>query len=232
MPRDNKSKSLHAQRMKEIRSFVNFDFDLRKELTPYQKSKIKKYHDEITALTARPYQVYRSKDKTRLSKVQKFAQHEKQLAGLKVAFVPTNGKDKAVIKISKKGQVTASTHHITTRLLELDTDELLNDPKAHVNKVITRDKAAKRFSVLAGRYEIPVTLDRGLVAEYVANLTAKYSNDAANNYHGNWLHGLAAHHYKNQDDFSDYMREKQKAKLNSQRERRNKKARNRYHKNK
>ena len=232
MPSHISSKSIHAQRLKSIRSFVDFDFDLRKELTPYQKTKIKKYYDEVQALTARPFQVYRPRKKANLKKVQEFAQHENHLKGLKVAFVPTNGKDKAKIKITKKGEVFATTDHITTRYIKLDTFDLMDDPITHVNNAIKKDKQAKRFSVLAGRYEIPVTLGRGQVAEYVANLTEKYKTEEANNFHGNWLHGLAAHHFHDQDDFSTYMREKQKAKEKMQRDRRNKKARERYAKSK
>jgi len=221
MPINNNRNSIHAQRLKAIRPYVNFNYDLRKPLSKYQKQKVKKYFDEIDALTARPYQVYRPRSKKRLKKAQEFAQHENNLPGLKVAFIPNNGKDKAKIRFNKAGDIVASTHHITTRVLSLDTQELINDPIGHVKKVIAKDKHADSFTALCGRYEIPVANSRATIGRFIANLTARYSNDDANNFHGNWLHGIAAHHYQNQADFSEYFKEKQanKRKLQSERKR-------------
>lgn len=221
MPTNLSLNGIHAQRLKAIRSYVDFDYDLRKPLTKYQKSKIKKYFNEIDALTARPYQVYRPRTKDHLKKAQDFAQHEKRLPGLKVAFIPTNGKDRARIRFDSKGNIETVTNHITTRGLSLNTDALLKDPIKHVNQVIKKEPHAKRFSVLCGRFEIPVTHSRETVAGYVAFLTGKYTADKGNHFHGNWLHGLAAHYFTDQSSFNDYMTEKQAAKKELQRKRRN-----------
>lgn len=232
MPRNNNSKSIHAQRLKAIRPYINFNYDLRKPLSSYQKSKIKKYFDEVDALTARPFHVYRPRKKERLKKAQEFGQHEKQLPGLKVAFIPSNGKDKPKIHFNSAGDIVATTEHITTRVLSLDTFELIKDPVGHVKSVIAKDKKAKRFTVLCGRYEIPVSQSRATIPEFVARLTARYDNEAANNYHGNWLHGLAGHHFNNQADFQEYFNEKQKSKKKMQSERKRAKRRASYAKSK
>lgn len=228
MPNKNSRNGIHSQRLKAIRPYVNFDFDLRQELTPYQKRKIKQYYDEIDALTARPYHVYRPRSKAHLKKAQEFAQHEKQLPGLKVAFVPTNGKDVPKIRFNKDGDIVATTEHVTTRVLSLNTRELIADPIGHVEKVIAQDKQAKRFTALCGRYEIPVSQSRATIANFIANLTAKYSNEDANNFHGNWLHGIAAHHFQNQATFSDYMAEKQANKRKLQVDRKRARRRAKY----
>jgi hypothetical protein len=228
MPKNNKRNSIHAQRLKAIRPYVNFDFDLRSELTAHQKRKIKQYFDEIDALTARPYQVYKPKTKQRLKKAQEFAQHEKHLPGLKVAFIPNNGKDRAKIRFNKAGDIVATTDHVSTRVLSLDTSELIKDPIGHINKVIKKDPTAKRFTALCGRYEIPVSQSRATIGRFVANLTAKYSSEDANNFHGNWLHGIAAHHFTNQADYTDYMREKQASKRKVQKDRKLAKRRAKY----
>lgn len=231
MPRNNNSKKIHSQRLKAIRPFVNFNYDLRKPLSCYQKSKIKKYYDEVQALTARPYHVYRPKSKARLKKAQEFGQHEHQLPGLKVAFIPTSGETPR-IRFNKAGDIVATTKHVTTRVLSLDTDELINDPIGHVKSVIQKDKEAKRFTVLCGRYEIPVSQSRATIPEFVARLTARYDNEAANNFHGKWLHGLAGHHFHEQADFDEYFNEKQKAKKKLQKKRRLAKRRASYAKSK
>ena len=195
---------IHAQRMQSIKQFVDFDFDLKKPLSEYQKAKIRKYHHEIDALTARPYHAYKSKDKKRLHRAQEFAQHEKRLPGLKVAFIPTDGEHRPKIRVSKSGEITATTEHVITRGLELDTFELLENPVAHVNAVIAEHPDAKAFTVKAGRFEIPQPHSRATIANYVARLTTEYHAGKGNHYHANWLHGLSSHQFKNQSGFDDY----------------------------
>lgn len=230
--REREINGLHAKRFQAISEYVSFDYDLTKPLTTYQKRKIKTYYTEIDALTARPYQVYKPQSKQRLKKAQEFAQHEKQLSGLKVAFIPNNGKERAKIRFDKSGDIVASTKHVSTRGLSLDTAELIRDPIAHVNEVISRDPKAKRFTALCGRYEIPVSQSRATIGNFVANLTAKYSTEDANNYHGNWLHGLASHHFNEQADYTEYMKEKQASKKRVQKDRKLAKNRAKYAKQK
>lgn len=220
----NSINGIHTQRLKAIRSFVDFDYDLRKPLSNYQKAKIREYHKEVDQLTARPYYAYRPRKKERLAKAQKFAQHEKSLPGLKVAFIPTNGNKKPKITFNK-GEFSISTDHVKSNLLEFDKHELINDPIGHVNDVIKRDKKAKRFTILAGKYEIPNSYARGVVAGQVAKLSEKYSNDKLNNYFGNWMVGLTAHHFKHQSSFNDYREAKMKAKVRVKAARKNKKRR-------
>lgn len=231
MPRNNKRISLHAQRLKAIRPYINFNYDLRKPLSKYQKSKIKKYWDEIEALTARPFHVYRPRTKDHLQAAQDFAQHENRLPGLKVAFIPTSGK-RPRIRFNNAGDIVASTDHITTRVLKLRTKELIKDPEAHVNKIIKQDSDAKRFSILCGRYEIANSYDRATVGRAVARLTARYDNPGTNNFHGRWLHGLAGHHFQEQASFEDFQQAKNKAKKELQKKRRAAKRRARYAKSK
>ena len=232
MPKKNNPKNIHAQRLKMIRPFVDFDFDLRGELTTYQKRKIKIYFDEINALTARPYQVYKPRSKQRLRQAQNFAQHEKRLAGLKVAFIPNAGNERLKISFDKNGDMVARGSHVTTKTLALDEAKLLLDPESHVNDVIKREPNADRFTALCGRYEIPVSQSRATIGEFIARLSGRYADADANNYFGNWLHGLAAHSFTDQADFSDYMQTKQTNKAKLQKDRRNAKARKRRAKNK
>ena len=225
MPKQNNINGIHAQRLKAIRPFINFDYDLRKPLTQYQKRRIKEYWSEIDALTARPYYIYRPRNKTRLKKAQEFARHEKQLPGLKVALIPTSGVENPKIRFNKKGELIAETEHITTRFIQFDKLALIENPIDHVNDVIKDDKRAKSFTILAGRYEIPNSYSRSRVAVWVAKYAEKYSNPDANNYFGNWMIGLNAHHYKEQADFMEYQNAKNKAKKRMQKEKRNRKRR-------
>jgi len=207
----NKTRVNYSEKLKFIRPFVDFNFDLRKKLTSAEKRKITIYFNEIDALTARPYHTYRSRDKRRLSKAQKYGQHEKVLKDLNTAFIPTSGQD-IRLTFDKNNNIKVISKHVRSSFIEFDPLELAWDPYAYTNESIKKNKKAKAFTVLAGRYEIPQVSTRALIADTVNNLCAKYSEDTKNNYFGNWLIGLNAHEFKEQDDIFSYMKDKEKAK--------------------
>lgn len=221
---NNKANNIHAQRLKAIRPFIDFNYDLRKPLSNYQKRKIKEYYDEINALTARPYYVYRPHKSERLAKAQQYAQHEKQLKGLKVAFIPTNGIEKPKISFNKSGDLIAETKHVKTEFIPFDPDLLIDDPESYTRDLID-DIDAKRFTILAGKYEIPNSYSKSRLPANVAKLAGKYGNPDLNNYFGNWMVGLSAHTFSEQADFNEYAKAKSDAKKQLQRERKNRKRR-------
>jgi hypothetical protein len=205
---------IHAQRLKEIRRFVDFNFDLRKPLTKSQQRKIKKYHDEINALTNRPYQVYRPKRADHLRQAQEFAQHEKRLPGLKVAFIPTDGTNRVSLRFTKKG-VVGKTKHVTITDVKLSIAQLLINPEKHVNERIAGNPA-KQFTVQAGRYEIPSPYIPSTIGKAVARLVNTYGAAGGvtpenNHYFGKWLHGLKAYEFAAQSGLQEYLIEKQKS---------------------
>lgn len=213
----NRAKQLHAARLRKIRPFVDFNYDLRKPLSNSAKRKIKLYADEVDALTARPYQVVRPRRKDHLAQAQEFAQHERKLPGLKVAFIASNGQDKVHLSYNKSG-VKAKNSNVEITHIRLSLQGLLNDPEAYVSKRIS-GHPAKSFTVQAGRYEIPASFSRDRIAQGVARYVAKYDNEDKNNYFGNWLHGVFAYQFHEQDTLQQYLAAKQKHIRKAKRER-------------
>lgn len=216
-------KQLHAARLKEIRPYVKFNYDLRKPLSNAAKRKIKQYHDEISALKNRPYQVFRPRSPKHLREAQAFAQHDKKLPALKVAFLPTDGENKMSLTFSKKG-VRAKTKNVIMRDVKLSVRQLLIDPEKHVNERI-QGNPAKQYTIQAGRYEIPSPYLPRSVGKAVARLVNAYADSEANNYFGRWLHGLKAYEFEEQGTLGEYLREKQKHIRKAKRERKNAKRR-------
>jgi len=211
-PKPNKN-AIHAQRLKEIRRFVDFDYDLRKPLSKAAKRKIKEYHDEITALTNRPYQVYRPKRRDHLHEAQEFAQHGKRLPGLKVAFLPVDGSNKVKLRFTKHG-VVGKTKHVVITDVKLSVSQLLINPEKHVNERIAGNPA-KQFTVQAGRYEIPSPYLPSTIGKAVARLVSRYGAESGydednNHYFGRWLHGLKAYEFEQQAGLQEYLIEKAK----------------------
>jgi hypothetical protein len=214
------AKQLHSARLKQIRPFVSFNYDLRKPLSEAAKRKIKRYSDEVAALTNRPYQVFRPRSPTHLYEAQAFAQHGQKLPGLKVAFLPVDtAQGKMKLRFTDRG-VVGKTKYITMSDVRLSVRKLLDDPEAHVNAKIAGNPA-KQFTIQAGRYEIPRPYLPESVGRAVAKLVATYSDDESNHYFGNWLHGLKAYQFENQSELGDYLRAKQKVIRENKRARRN-----------
>jgi hypothetical protein len=215
---------IHAKRWQLIKPFVDFDIDARKPLSAYQKSKLRTYAKEVTELTARPYMPYKPRKAGRLRKAQLFAQHEKQLSGLKVAFIPTNGIEEPKISFAKNGDLISSTEFIDQRFLPFDPSKVIEEPVQHAIDTMKKSKA-KQFTILAGKFEISTAYSKKAIPEAIAALAFKYKSEELNNYFGNWMVGLGAYTFKNQDNFDAYFTEKTNAKKAGQLERRNRKRR-------
>lgn len=211
MPTKNKSNRVnYASKLRAIRPFISFDYNLREPLTKAAKQKISIYYNEISELRKRPHQIYRPRRNDRLAAAQQLAQHERNLSGLKVAFVPTaGGGEKVKIKYNSKGKAYTVTDHVTTTPLiwKENIEEFLKEPKQYVEKVIKPVKA-ERFTIIAGKYEIPNGFDRSAIGDAVLRYTNRYNDASANNFAGKWLFGLRAHTFKDQTTRENYLHAK------------------------
>lgn len=215
MPRSRKNAST---RLKEIRPFVNFNYDLRKPLTKSAKAKIKKYHDLISEFKSHTVTVKRFKRKDRLKAAQAYSQTPKGYPALKVAFIPGEdvpelkwtGKNKLKIKVKKKGG-----GEILVDFIEFDEDAILDDPGEHVRELLKEHPDAKWFTIAAGIHEMRHAHKRNFIAREVERLAMRYSGDAPfsnpdqNHYYGNWMRGLRVYDFKNQESAASYMQHKQ-----------------------
>ena len=92
------NKTVFSEAVKTLRKFADGfgaadGYDIRQGyqgLSPYQKRKLRQYISVVEEQTARPFKVVRPRNKKRLRALQDFSQQEKNLKGLKVAFVPVS----------------------------------------------------------------------------------------------------------------------------------------------
>ena len=115
----------YAQRLKSIRPFVSFNYDLRQPLSSAAKAKITRYYEYIQKLTVRQHQVYRSSNPDNLRAVQRFAQHDpKRYGEIKVAFVPNAGAERMKLTIGADGRVRGATRNISQIEIPFDVESL------------------------------------------------------------------------------------------------------------
>lgn len=210
-----KARKLFNARVKQIRPFVDFDYDLRKAPpSKSQKAKVKRYSDEISKLTNRPYQVFRPRLKSRLRPAQQFSQHEANLPGLKVAFVPTDGSGTTRLRFTKSG-IVAKSEHVSIRGVSLSISGLAGNTPEYVARRIS-GITASHFTIQAGAFEIPIPYLPESVPGAVAYLVERYGGkgtpddkeDRENHHWANWLHGLKGYESDNQEDVVSYLMDK------------------------
>lgn len=214
----------YRQRMRDIRKFVDFDYDLRKPLSSAAKARINSYHDAIEKLTIRPHQVFRARTEKNLRAVQRFAQHDKRHKLIKVAFVPTDGESKAKVSISRRGEVRSKVGHIRVFEIPLDTDRLIEEGADYVAEAIAEGPEVQRYVIQAGAFEVPSTSLPEFVVRDVSRIMAKYGADKydpnknSSHYFGNWLFGLNGYRFRKQDELTAYRANKKAATQRASRE--------------
>lgn len=225
----------YSDKLKSIRSYVNFDYDLRKPLHANSKRKIDRYFDAIHAIQARPNKVYRSKNKQRVKEVQEFGRNGFEgLPGITVGFYESSKANPITLRFDKKGLV-AKGKYFDIRYVPFRLKQLVENPDKELKRALADPGAqgANWFRVAVGeggQYSIPSPTSRNTVANNVKRLMTQYSDvkdngEKAANHYTKWLHGLLPMTAKNQTEVAEFLRKEGRIKDDIANER--KKARNR-----
>ena len=207
-------KELAKKQMQTIREYVAFDY--KRITTVKQAKKIDSYFKEIQALKARPHHIYKTKSKKKLKAVQVFSQHENmsEFSEISVAFLPSDGLNKPKV-IYKKGKVVTETKHVLSNFIELDHTQIAQKEGSalaeYLKSEILADNDYKRFSIHAGKYEIKQTFSRKSIVRETIFYTTEYNDKRANNYFGNWLHGVTGYEFKRQASFTEFRNAKRES---------------------
>lgn len=193
-----KQKKLHIA-MREIRPYVNFDYDLRKKITGGAAAKIIRYAEEIRALSHRGGRVYRPRNPENLLAAQTYGNHS-IYTGMTVAFLPVEAAgDKALIS---KGKIKVVGEYVTSTVLLFDQTRLASDTLLEVARTVSKTKS-NSFTILCGEHSIAGSVTKRALGAEILRLTEKYTEGT--HYFGRWLKGVKAHIFKNQADKNQYM---------------------------
>ena len=208
---NKRAKQIYKAQIKEMRPFLKSlkKIDLRKDISAGQKSYISKAWQEYQELTARPFKVYRTKNKKHLAAAQAYSRHETGAPKFDVAFVPT-ADPKAKLRFKEDG-MTIKSKYVTESVLFFDLKKLAADPQGEIRRTLERNTDAQQFIIMAGKYLYNGGLARSLVENRVTELMARYSpggtgydKRGSNSLWSNWLFGLVAFEATNQASIQDY----------------------------
>ena len=201
----------YKDKLKELRPFISFNYDLRKKLHPRQIGKINSYFKELEKVKSQSVQVYRPKSKTKLNKIKETTGLNGK--GFKVAFIPTpNPNDKYKIKLDKKGRVVFSNKASEKVFNAFDKVKLVNNPEKEIDRVLklcVRDV----FAVGTEKHEYFQRMEnKQRLKEKILELIFSYSN------FDEWLLGIWDISRKNQKRIDDEFILKNKFKSLTKRE--------------
>lgn len=117
----------YKKRFKAIKRYVNFNVDLRKQLTPAEKRRITIYFNAISSITDYNYQDFYTTNRKNFKKVLKsVAAPALPKAGLK--RIPIRTDDKITISYDKRGNVKIKTgEYIEKTLIVLNNSKLVEE---------------------------------------------------------------------------------------------------------
>lgn len=196
-----------AQQLKSIRSFVDFDYDLRKNIHPNSARKIVKYYNEIQTLTKGRLMGYEvSRPRKNKDIVQRAAHHKETLPGIKVAFFPKIGERKLKVE-TRNGRVVVTDSGVKREIHFFPSfSRLAKQPEKEALKLIgdTHVKGKTVYRILAGEhYIIGTEATPEGVADRVATLAKAYIPGGANysrkkkNHIKHWMKGIEVREYTN-----------------------------------
>jgi hypothetical protein len=206
----------YSKKLKAIRGFVDFNYDLRKPLKSAQKAKINRYHAAIHEIQARANRIYRSKDIKRVRTAQRFGRNEfESLPGIKVAFLESNDANPITRVQFKNGKLAVHRKYFKQEFLEFDQRKLAEDTDAEIQRALDSAKAAFTYRIAAGKFSIERPRTREQLPAEIKKLMNRYGldpslrkhkkeSDALNHFYPNWLSGLIPLYLKNQNDLKTF----------------------------
>lgn len=223
----------YSAKLRAIRRYVDFDYDLRKPLAPSQKRKIARYAEALREISARSNKVYRSQDIRRVREVQKLSRNEfENLPGFRVAFVESPEANPVKVRLTKKGKPRLVAQFFEMGFIPFNPRGLAESPEDETKRAMSQSPS-KFFRVSTGKFSIATAFDRNILPGEVAKLVSRYDVDAKdptklaggkslNHHYSRWLNGVISLEVKNQSDLEDFLRRDVEAK-------RQRKARKRHH---
>jgi len=226
MPRKtHKINGKYNDRLKQIRKYVDFDYDLRKPLAPAQKGKINKYWEFIQDRTQgdEPIKSFRGRKKQHIETAKAAAGTPPELKDLNTAFFTTTSGD-IKIKFDKEGNLTIKNDFVDTSFLPLDPDELLSDnAEDYINDLVT-ENGFDKYTMTYGEWDshdFDAPNAAGEVMRLINN--PKYTGDPqANHYFENWLFGINGLTFKSQRTLDMYLSDKKEAQIRRKKNAKNK----------
>lgn len=218
MKKLSKKQLLARKKLKLIRPYVSFDYDLRKKLAPSQIRKVNRYHETVKSIlklqgstfnNTNNSHIYRPKTKKHLKAAQEFYQID-EFKDIKAIPIAKVGGKKPRVRFNKKGKISVRDENVTRVFHPFNLDESFTNSQIldQVQFVLDAipDNARLQLAVGGqGERLIAGTGDKKFIYKRVEELLniGMYGDDVKL-----WLTGVVEYKFTNQKSFDDYRRSK------------------------
>lgn len=187
----------YSEKMREIRALVNFDYDLRKKLSKYQKEKINKYYNKVKEAKGQPVRIYRPKS-NEIKKILKTASGF-DLPGFKAILIPNPDPENPYrVKIENK-KLIFSNKSGSKVYIPFDILNLIENPEKEINAALKK-ASGDRIAIACGEFEYRERVsNKERARELLLKFITEYGDKTSNHYFGRWLHGIYSVKIKNQE---------------------------------
>jgi hypothetical protein len=197
---------IHADRLKEIRTYIKFNYDLRQNLSPYQKRKIKKYHDALATVLARPgdVQIHRPRRADHI----KIAARAVNLPGslTELRAVPLVNPEAVKVSYGKK-TAKFKSEHITKEFFPMDARKVIENPAREVEKLRKAFPRAKRYALGSNAFETQNMATPGQLLKFINLQLNTYKTSF-----GEWFSGVYVYTFTKQAGLDTYKKREAEAK--------------------
>ena len=207
--------------MKQLRPFVEWDVDLRKQLTPAEKRRITLYHNQLEELRNRAHILYRPRSKAaKEAAIEYAAGNGNVLKGFKAIPVPVTDPSTAKVSFRKGKGIAVKTSGGSRKFIPFsDPVRLAKEPREYVNELI-KNHNQEYFQISVGLHESLGTFHRKFVAERIEKLMMNYNTAK------DWVRGLYGVTLGKQVSIEEYLKARGDARNKAQKTAKARKRRN------
>ena len=185
---------------------MSFNYDLRKDLSAYEKRKIKRYYDAISEILANPGIVQKHRPRRR-----DHLETAKKSVGLgslsELQTVPIVMPEKA--RVTYRGnKMKLKTRHVTREFLAIPPARVVTDLPGVIKGVKREFPNAKRVSIGTDAFETKASASIGQLGNFITDLQTRYKETFSK-----WFRGVYVYEFQNQSDFSEYTDRKIEARI-------------------
>lgn len=169
------------EKMRKLRKYVAFDYDLRKNIHPNSARKIEKYFDELNALEGLNYKSFIGKTKKQTKTAQTIS--ALSLPQFKFAAIPKSGEIDIIF--DKKGSLKIKGKTSDKTFYPFNQKSLARDPEKEIDRVINQIDE-KQIMIYTGDYYYRRADDPEKIKSYCLKLINRYGVENTRE----WLKGL------------------------------------------
>lgn len=200
----NPNNNDYRRKMKELRRYVSFNYDLRKPLHSSQKAKINRYYKELKEIKNELHREYRPRNKKKLKALVKASGFSDEFKIVPIIESPEN-QEYSIGYIN--GEIIFQSKYEKKVFYGFNMRALAENPEKEIDRVLNKIDA-DLIAITYGKFESPRSNSKEFIKQDLMYLINAYQET-----YKKWLQGLFSIKFKNQEKMPKALQVKGNKKL-------------------